>query len=385
MLAIDAHGTAIPTPPNDDFDASYGSLSNQILEFTAVVTDPKSPTSGYALRTFTRGEGDDKAFLTHVGRAFLVDATLQLVPNYNLRCQSTMPDATTLFQAPSPTTPIPANSLASYLQASGRVEAIWFPFSTKPWLKVWTVSPTQPSGSRSVSQPYNYIFSDQLPSWIVDMIKLIKYVPSMTPTFGQAMETVTSAGLGFTNTTDIWGPSKNTLLYVRDTTVTYTANGYAVQMKLSDVQQSVADFTAKFQSMLTEYDSQSKWPVNGPLEIRVTALDQTTKVGVPPGKTATTPVISALSYDSVAAQKSVGRRPLVRRAHTPGHPVLGPVLPRTGSVDGESLHRRLGPADGRVVQGLGLYRPRSLDRRGLPERTPPVLHHRPAGQRRLEL
>ena len=89
VLAIDAHGTAVPTPPDDNFQASYGSMSNQILELTAVVTDPNSPTPGqYSLRTFKRGESDAKVFLTHLGRALVVEATLQVIDNYNLRCQS---------------------------------------------------------------------------------------------------------------------------------------------------------------------------------------------------------------------------------------------------------------------------------------------------------
>jgi len=57
VLAIDAHGTAVPTLPNDNFQASYGSMSNQILEFTAVVIDPDSVTPGqYGLRTLKGGE-----------------------------------------------------------------------------------------------------------------------------------------------------------------------------------------------------------------------------------------------------------------------------------------------------------------------------------------
>src|SRR5205823_3462848 len=40
VLAINAHGTAIPTPPADAFPSGYGSMSNHILEVTAVVTDP---------------------------------------------------------------------------------------------------------------------------------------------------------------------------------------------------------------------------------------------------------------------------------------------------------------------------------------------------------
>ena len=88
-LAINAHGTAVPTPPNDAFSTSYGSLSNLILSFKAVVTDPSSPTPNqYTTLTFERSQGDAKAFLTHLGRAFLLEVTLQAVDNYNLRCQS---------------------------------------------------------------------------------------------------------------------------------------------------------------------------------------------------------------------------------------------------------------------------------------------------------
>src|SRR2546423_7794953 len=113
-LAINAHGTAVPTPPNDDFATPYGTLSNLILAFTAVVTDPASSNpKQYIAKTFQRGEGDDKAFLTHCGRAFLLDVTLQAVENYNLRCQSMMNiTADTLFAAPeTPTGPPPANSV----------------------------------------------------------------------------------------------------------------------------------------------------------------------------------------------------------------------------------------------------------------------------------
>jgi hypothetical protein len=53
-----------------------------------VVTDPYTTTpDAHTLRTFSRGEADTKAFLTHVGRALVVEATLQVVDNYNLRCR----------------------------------------------------------------------------------------------------------------------------------------------------------------------------------------------------------------------------------------------------------------------------------------------------------
>jgi len=303
VLAINAHGTAIPSPA-DSFPCSYGSLSNQILAFTAVVTDPKSSNPDqYSLRTFTRGEGDDVALLTQLGRAFLVDATLQVIDNYNLRCQSyTDITAATLFAAPSSATP-PPNSMADFLSKSGRVEAIWYPFSESPWLKVWTVTPDKPKGARGVAGPYKYTFSDNLPDIVTTLFKKITSGHGdLTPQLGALMAWITDQGLTLTDTRDLWGPSKNTLLYIKDSTLRVTANGYAVQMKSGDVQQAIADFAGKFTDMLAAYQKKNLYPINAPLEIRITSLDDPAKVAVPKGTTARSPVISSLSYDEVAKQ-----------------------------------------------------------------------------------
>jgi Cholesterol oxidase, substrate-binding len=100
-------------------------LSNQILAFTAVVTIPG--TKVYTTHTFSRGDADAKAFLTHCGRAFLLSVTLQIIENYSLRCQSfmTIPN-TTLFAQPTGNAP-PPGSVGEYLNQSGRIEVIWFP------------------------------------------------------------------------------------------------------------------------------------------------------------------------------------------------------------------------------------------------------------------
>ena len=313
VLAINAHGTAVPTPPNDDFDVPYGSLSNQILAFTAVVTLPGSST--YVTRKFTRGEGDDKAFLTHCGRALLVDVTLQITNNYHLRCQSfvTIPDMT-LFAQPTGDTP-PPDSVGYFLNQSGRVEVIWFPVypigsfppvTSYPWLKVWTVAPEKPPTSTLVTKPYNYPFSDTL-SFSAQVSDLLKQIlggaPWLTPLFCFASAAITSAGLngelkGSPNSTDLWGLSKNTLLYVQDSTLRVTANGYAVLMKRGQVQQAVADFTAQFSAMIAAFQNNSLWPINSPIEIRVTALDDPAKINAGT-TTATSPVISSLSIDPV--------------------------------------------------------------------------------------
>jgi hypothetical protein len=327
VLAIDAHGSAIPSE-NENFDCSYGSLSNQILSFKAAVTDPESPTpDAYTIKTFNRGDADAKAFLAHVGRAFIVEATLQVIENYYLRCVSyTDLTSDVLFAAPTPETPIPPNSLASFLNQYGRIEAIWFPYTWEPpksakwphfpiwlpstpypWFKVWSVSQTKPSTSVEVEQPYNYPFSDNISKELAALIaQIISGAGGLTPLFGQGMQLYSNSGLegklpGQTNpTNDLWGLSKNTLLYVKDTTLRVTANGYAVQMKKADVQQAVHDFTAKYVDLINSYALNGQYPVNSPLEIRVTSLDDPAKVGMPAGTTAESPVISALSYDEEA-------------------------------------------------------------------------------------
>jgi len=186
--------------------------------------------------------------------------------------------------------------MIDFLNKSGRVEAIWYPFTDLPWLKVWTNSPTQPSGSRLVSGPYNYPFSDNFPNFVTDLFKwVVSTAPWLTPTLGSTMVGITKAGLS--SASDLWGPSKDTLLYIKDSTLRVTANGYAVHMKKSDLQQAMHDFTTKFTSLLAAYQAKGVYPVNSPLEIRITSLDDPAKVAVPSGTTARSPVISALSYD----------------------------------------------------------------------------------------
>lgn len=371
VLAINAHGTAVPNQGVNNLDISYGSLSNQILAFTAVVSDPSSGGSNsYVAKTFSRADTDAVAFLAHLGRAFLLDVTLQLTNNYNLRCQSIMNiDSGALFAPQTPGSPPPAQSCGDFLNQSGRIEIIWFPvfptidtWKTYPWLKVWTVSPQQPSGSVLVTGPYNYPFSDNLPLGVTDAVDaMVKHAPALTPLFAgitalftafalnplgslaaskeaapgaatdqaaarsaalltaaekqspgitDALGKLTTAVPGlseyfttmashawnpFNNLTDLWGASMNTLLYVKDTTLRVTANGYAIQMNSANVQNAIADFTTKFTDMLAEYQQKSLYPINSPMEIRVTALDE-----FPPGQTTLSPVISALSYDQVS-------------------------------------------------------------------------------------
>lgn len=218
-----------------------------------------------------------------------------------------------MFQAPTAASPVPDESFAHFLERSGRVEVIWFPFSTNPWLHVWTVAPEKPAASRAVDAPYNYPFADNVTSTLEDLLKftLDKLDPALTPELGRAMANITSQGLDgkdffgtptYPPSRDLWGPSKNTLLYIKDSTLRVTANGYAIHLKKADLQRAVHDFTTKFEEMLARYAAEGKYPVNSPLEIRVTSLDEPQKLGVAAGTVGAPPVISSLNKDELAVR-----------------------------------------------------------------------------------
>lgn len=289
VLAIDAHGTAVPAAGEVRIPrTTYGSLSNLILSITAVVWD--AATGQYVLRTFLRSEPQSQAFLSHIGRAFLTEVTLQVGLNYRLRCQSHVDvPATELFATPEADG---ARTFASYVERAGRVEAIWFPFTSKPWLKVWSRTPTKPPRSRHVTHPFNYPFSDRLSPELSQLASQIAAgAGALTPLFGKAQYDVVTAGLFATLSADLWGWSKDLLLYVKPTTLRITANGYAVLTRRSDIQRVVSDFTAYYQSRIAAYQAHNRYPINGPVEIRVTGLDVASDVDV---AAAGPPALSAL-------------------------------------------------------------------------------------------
>ncbi|MGR3874793.1 cholesterol oxidase substrate-binding domain-containing protein [Streptomyces graminifolii] len=270
-LAVDAHGTAVPAHGEQRTAGhTFGSLSNLVLELTAVVWD--ADTGAYVLRTYTREEADCAALLTHLGRALITEVVLRVGADANLRCLSrTDIPAAELFAAPGSG----GRTFAGFLDASGRAEAIWFAFTEFPWLKVWSVAPTRPLTSRRVSSPYNYPFSDNVPTVVADLVGRIVSDAAwyLAPVLGNAQLAAAALGLTATLSADIWGPSKNTLLYIRPTTLRETANGYAVLTSRAQVQRVVHEFTAFYKKRLTAYAALGRFPVNGTVEIRVTGLD----------------------------------------------------------------------------------------------------------------
>ena len=289
VLAVDGHGAAVPALGETRMPGhTFGSLSNLIVSLRAVVWD--QAIGQYMLRSFDRSDPDCKALLTHAGRAFLTDVTLRVGANYNLRCVSYVDiPSNELFAAPGAGA---SRTFASFVDSAGRVEAILFPFTTCPWLKVWSVCPTKPLLSRKVTSPYNYLFSDSIPEEVAVLAnRIVQGEDYLAPLLGLTAYNLTALGLTATLSRDIWGRSKNLLLYIRPTTLRGTTNGYAIITRRADIQRVVSEFATFYQSRLAAYQSQNRYPINLSLEIRITGLDQPGDIGI---ENAEAPVISAI-------------------------------------------------------------------------------------------
>ncbi|MET9915131.1 cholesterol oxidase substrate-binding domain-containing protein [Streptomyces sp. NPDC006476] len=279
VLAIGGHGTSVPAESEQpQAQRTYGTVSNLVVQLTAVVWD--AATGAYALKTFERSAPDIGAFLVNLGRAFITEATLRIAPNTRLRCRSSFTTTADTLFAP----PVSAgdNSFGALLKRTGRVETIWFPFTTSPWLKVWSVAPTRPLLSREVDSPFNYVFADWISPQMSRFISgIVRGNVSLTPAFSHFESGVCRLGSLATATRDIWGWAKNTQLYVRPSTLRVTTNGYAVLCARADVQRVVSEFYGYLKTALADYRKAGHYPMNGPWEVRVTGLDDPADCGVP--------------------------------------------------------------------------------------------------------
>ncbi|PHM66483.1 FAD-linked oxidase [Xenorhabdus stockiae] len=276
VLAIGGHGTSVKALNEETQPGhNYGSISNSVLSLSAVVWDEKSEQ--YIIRNFKRNDPECAPLLVNLGCSLILYAELQAGKNQRLRCESiTDIPATELFALSQDKKN--KKTFSHFLDKSGRAEAILFPFTANPWLKVWSIAPKKPTSSIEVTQPYNYPFSDNIPVQISQLIKQITHDnPNLTPIFSHLQYAV-MLGYFLATGNDIWGWSKNLLLYVKPTTLRVTANGYAILTSRSNIQKVLHLFYSQWQSLMQEYQNQGKFPVNGPIEIRVTTLDEPSEV-----------------------------------------------------------------------------------------------------------
>lgn len=301
VLAVNGHGTAVHAAGEKRADGQVmGTMSNLVTEFTAVVWDEE--TGAYTARTFDRSHPDAKAFLTGIGRVFLLEVTLQTMDDYSLRCECvTHIPQQVLFAEPSKAGP---NSLSSLLDRHGRVGLIWYTYTTFPWVQKWTVSPRKPLLSRKTRGPYNFPFADNLPDSATRLVSnIVSGAIHLAPTFGATVESITAAGLTASGARDMWGPAKDFLHFVKPTTLRVSAGSHAVVTRRADVQRVVHEFSTWFTSAQTRYRKRGKYPVNSCVEIRVTGVDTPAEVDVPgaeaPALSAARPVDGRPELDTV--------------------------------------------------------------------------------------
>lgn len=275
VLAIDGHGTGVLAEGESRAPGqTFGSISNRILSITVMAWDAQKST--YQARTISRTDPLMRALSVSLGRTIILEVTLRVEENHNLRCQSYIDvPSSEMFAAPGSS----GRTFASYVEGTGRVEAIWYPFTANPWLKVWTVTPNKPWLSREVDGPYNYPFSDNISEEASDIIEqIVNGAAALTPLFGQVMYSTTVLGLLFNGSYDLWGSSRNLLQYVQATTLRVTANGYAIVTRRDKIQEVIHKFVERYEAQLQAYADQGLYPINGPVELRVTGLDESAEV-----------------------------------------------------------------------------------------------------------
>lgn len=210
-----------------------GSLSSLIVSFTAVVWN--NETNAFVLKTFQRSDTDATSFFVSLGRAFLTEVTITVVKNYNMRCLSRTDIPMDELCADSTT----GRTATSFLDKTGRIELILFPFTDKPWLKIWSANPNKFDllFSRKVYNPYNYIFFDIIPVPVAELVgQIMKGAWHLTPTLGNTLYLTAQTGLLATLSSDIWGASKNVLLYIKPSTLLFHEFGYVVLTRRDNIQ-----------------------------------------------------------------------------------------------------------------------------------------------------
>lgn len=277
VLAIGGHGACLSADGERIREGhTHGTFSNLVIEIEAIVWSHRR--GRYVVRRFSRSHPDAHVLLTHLGRAFVTEVTLRAATNQHLRCESfTDIPASELFASPG----AGGQTFESFVRATGRCEAIWFPFTTNPWLKVWSVRNQKPAGSRETTSPYNYTFTDNYPASLVNLAQsVVSSNPAAAPLFGAAEYEVSDAGLTAGNARDLWGRAKNVLFYIRPTTLRFDEFGWAILTHRRNIQRVVSDFTGFYEQAIEAHKNRGEYPANGPFEVRCSGIDRPAEAGV---------------------------------------------------------------------------------------------------------
>lgn len=284
VLAVNGHGSSTPKAgAARPSGGTYGTLSNTVVELTAVVWDQAA--SRYAQRTFHRSDPQFGPLLAHLGRAFVTEVVLQTVANYNLRCRNTTLIPTwELFARPDRAR---SRSLSALLNSRGSVGVIWYAMTAFPWVQTWEVSPRKPWTSWPRYSPFNYPFADRLSSHVAELVaRVTQESGALTPAATEAMLQATRSGLVKTGALDMWGEAKNFIHFVRPTTLLVSAGSHVVITRRDQVQRVVHEFTQHYERVINAFKWRGQYPANNVCEIRVTGVDDPADIGVAGAATA---------------------------------------------------------------------------------------------------
>ena len=267
MLAIGAHGAGVRQ--RADQSDLYGTMSNLVLGFRAIVSDGDS----YAIREFRRDEPAAAALLVHLGAAYLLSVTMRVVPNCFVGRRVEYPNWQVVY---GPTAQ--AGSMQALVEEHGRVQALWFPFTETPVVQHFTEEPYI-EGPR-VTEPLTVRLSPDLPEAFTGLFtKSLSLLPWLTP----LVERAVLAEMRHISPPDQqWhGTSGNMLLYVQHDTLRVVSLAYAVHVRRYGVQEAIHALAEQFDRMLHEYAHAGHDPINSCLEMRVTDVDREEALGMP--------------------------------------------------------------------------------------------------------
>lgn len=245
----------------------------------AVVWDHESQS--YVLKKFTRSHEDAKAFLTHIGRAFLTEVLLMVGPEYNMRCENRFDYVTDKILAVPTHFEMEGENLASLVDKYRAVELTIYPYTDRMWtMMCWTTGSSLPaSKSRYVEKPYPLTMNENIPHGFQTMVaRVVAGLHYFSPLISRVEHSLDSMNVRYSQNEDIWGPSGNMLLRYKDTVRRTTSSGYAILTTRGRLQKVASDFYVFYTGLLEKYSEAWRFPQNEPLTMSVTGLDNSQDV-----------------------------------------------------------------------------------------------------------
>ncbi|CAL8071544.1 unnamed protein product [Orchesella dallaii] len=278
VLAVSGHGSGLPTLSSSRAPAGYssGSLSNLILSFKAVVWDEHKES--YVIKKFARAERDSRAFLTHMGRAFLTEVTLLVGPAYKLRCQSLSDlSAEKLLASPDDVNGAKSGheTFASLVDKYHSVDLSVFPYTDYTLLMACSNrTKNYNNTSRVVNTPYPFSYLENVPRSVTVLLsQFLSGRHYLAPLISRLNHQFNSVGIRYSSNEDIWGASKNILVRYKSTFTHSFSSGYAILTSRDNLQKVASEVYSFYLELLEKFSSDWQYPQNQPLQITVTGLD----------------------------------------------------------------------------------------------------------------